>query len=514
MNPPGVSLRRGGVLGLVAAMLVSACAVGPDFVRPAAPDAERFTRETPLVVTVAADGVSQHFTPGAAVPADWWRLFNSAPLDAAVQQALAHNPTLQAAQASLRQSQDNLRAGDGVFYPQVDAGLGAERARSAPLQQGSSAPGTLFNLITASGSIGYVLDVFGGERRTVEGLGAQVDAQRYAAKAAYLTLSANVVNTCIARAAYAAQIGATQALIALEVEQLHSIEAQVRAGTSPYANVLSQRSLIAANQAVLAPLQQKISLAEHLLALLEGELPANANLPDIGLDTLTLPQDLPVSLPSELARQRPDILAAEAQLHATSADIGVATAAMFPSFSLNATFGGAGTSLGNLTAASGRFWSIGPSLTAPLFRGGTLAAQRQAAIDAFEVQQANYRQTVLIAFGQVADALKALEHDAQALQAQGAARDTAAEALALLRTGYRTGLVAYIDVMTADVQYHQALVDTVQAVAQRQQDTVALFVALGGGWWNAPGAEADAKMQGAKIESAVGRGVKGEVQMP
>jgi outer membrane protein TolC len=329
-----------------------------------------------------------------------------------------------------------------------------------------------------------VLDVFGGERRTVEGLGAQVDAQRYAAKAAYLTLSANVVNTCIARAAYAAQIGATQALIALEVEQLHSIEAQVRAGTSPYANVLSQRSLIA------------------------------ANLPDIGLDTLTLPQDLPVSLPSELARQRPDILAAEAQLHATSADIGVATAAMFPSFSLNATFGGAGTSLGNLTAASGRFWSIGPSLTAPLFRGGTLAAQRQAAIDAFEVQQANYRQTVLIAFGQVADALKALEHDAQALPAQGAARDTAAEALALLRTGYRTGLVAYIDVMTADVQYHQALVDTVQAVAQRQQDTVALFVALGGGWWNAPGAEADAKMQGAKIESAVGRGVKGEVQMP
>jgi NodT family efflux transporter outer membrane factor (OMF) lipoprotein len=409
-----------------------------------------------------------------------------------VQRSLSHSPTLQGAEASLRQSQDNLRAGDGVFYPRLDASLGAERARSAPIQSGSSQPGTVYNLVTASGNIGYVLDVFGGERRAVEGLGAQVDAQRYAAKAAYLTLSANVVNTCIARAAYAAQSRATEALIALEVEQLRSIEAQARAGTSPYANVLSQRSLIAANQALLAPLQQKISQAEHLLALLEGESPANVELPDLELDTLALPQDLPVSLPSELVRQRPDILAAEAQLHAASADIGVATAAMFPSFSLNATFGGTGTSLGNLTGASGRFWSIGPSLTAPLFRGGTLAAQRQAAIDAFDVQQANYRQTVLTAFEQVADALKALEHDAQALQAQAEAQRTAAEALALLQAGYRAGMVAYVDVMTADVQYHQALIGTVQAVAQRQQDTVALFVALGGGWWNAPGSKAGA----------------------
>jgi NodT family efflux transporter outer membrane factor (OMF) lipoprotein len=492
MSLPHVPLHHGGALGLVAAALLGACAVGPDFVRPAAPDAERYTRETPLVATVAADGVAQHFTPGAAVPAEWWRLFKSAPLDAAVQRSLSHSPTLQGAEASLRQSQDNLRAGDGVFYPRLDASLGAERARSAPIQSGSSQPGTVYNLVTASGNIGYVLDVFGGERRAVEGLGAQVDAQRYAAKAAYLTLSANVVNTCIARAAYAAQSRATEALIALEVEQLRSIEAQARAGTSPYANVLSQRSLIAANQALLAPLQQKISQAEHLLALLEGESPANVELPDLELDTLALPQDLPVSLPSELVRQRPDILAAEAQLHAASADIGVATAAMFPSFSLNATFGGTGTSLGNLTGASGRFWSIGPSLTAPLFRGGTLAAQRQAAIDAFDVQQANYRQTVLTAFEQVADALKALEHDAQALQAQAEAQRTAAEALALLQAGYRAGMVAYVDVMTADVQYHQALIGTVQAVAQRQQDTVALFVALGGGWWNAPGSKAGA----------------------
>jgi NodT family efflux transporter outer membrane factor (OMF) lipoprotein len=501
MSGPALSLHAAGTAGLIAAAVLGACAVGPDFVRPAAPDADRYTRETPLEATAVADGVAQQFAPGGAVPADWWRLFSSPALDAAVQQALAHNPTLQAAQASLRQSQDLLRAGDGVFYPQVDAALGAERARSAPVEQGSKLPGTIYNLVTASGSIGYVLDVFGGERRAVEGLGAQVDVQRYTATAAYLTLSANVVNTCIARAAYAAQIRATEELIALEVEQQHSIEAQVRAGTSPYANVLSQRSLIATNQALLAPLQQKISQAEHLLALLQGALPAAGAVPDIGLDTLSLPQSLPVSLPSDLVHQRPDILAAEAQLHAASAEVGVATAAMFPSFSLNATFGGAGTSLGSLPAAAGRFWSIGPSLTAPLFRGGTLRAQRQAAIDAFDMQQANYRQTVLTAFGQVADALKALEHDAQALQAQAAAQEAAGQALALLQSGYRAGMVAYVDVMTADVQYHQALIGTVQAVAQRQQDTVALFVALGGGWWNAPGAVADANAPGAAIDA-------------
>src|SRR5664279_3518071 len=300
------------------------------------------------------------------------------------------------------------------------------------------------------------------ERRAVEGLGAQVDYQRFAGKAAYLTLSANVVDTCIARAAYAAQIRATEQLIALEIDQLRSTEAQVRAGTASYANVLSQRSLIAANQALLAPLQQKISQADHLLALLQGEVPSRAVPPEIELSALALPLDLPVSLPSELVRQRPDILSAEAQLHAASSNIGVATAAMFPSFSLSATYGTAGSSLGNLLGAGGRFWSIGPSLTAPLFHGGSLQAQRQAAIDAYDVQQANYRQAVLAAFDQVA------------------------EALALLQDNYRAGLVAYIDVLTADVQYHQATIGYLQAVAQRHQDTVALFVALGGGWWNAP----------------------------
>jgi NodT family efflux transporter outer membrane factor (OMF) lipoprotein len=477
-------VRFSACIGLTTAAMLSACTVGPDFVRPTPPAVDRYTSEQPVIATIAADGQTQNFKLGASIQADWWRLFKSSQLNAMVQQAIANNPTLAASEATLRQSQDNLRAGEGIFYPQANAGLAAERARNAPIQQGSSIPGTVFNLVTASASVGYILDIFGGERRAVEGLRAQTDAQRYATKAAYLTLSANVVNTSIARAAYAAQILATKQLITMETEQLHATEAQVRAGTSSYASELSIRSQIASSQASLAPLKQRVDQTEHLLATLEGVEPSKASLPNIELAGLTLPTDLPVSFPSELVRQRPDILQAEAQLHLASADIGIATAAMYPSFSLNATYGAAGSSFSNMTKASGRFWSIGPEATVPLFRGGSLKYAKEAAIDAYHASQANYRQAVLSAFAQVADSLKALEHDAESLQAQAEAKRTAEEALKLLQANYHAGLVAYLDVLTADIQYHQANIAYLQAVAQRQQDTVALFVALGGGWWN------------------------------
>jgi NodT family efflux transporter outer membrane factor (OMF) lipoprotein len=477
---------------LASILLLGGCELGPDFVRPTPPATDRYTKEPMLSATVTADEVSQRFTAGAAIPADWWTLFKSATLDALMQQAIANNPTLAAAEASLRQSQDNLRAGYGLFFPHIDADIAGSRERTTSIQQGLHTPSSIFNVLTLSGTIGYTLDIFGGERRTVEGLAAQVDAQRYASKAAYITLSANVVDTSIARAAYTAQMHATEQIIELETQQLQSTEAQVRAGTAAFSNVLSVRSLIAANRANLAPLQQQIEHAQHLLATLQGTLPSDAKLADLDPRPLSLPNDLPVSLPSDLVRQRPDILAAEAQLHLASANIGVATAAMFPSFSLSGTYGMAGSSLGNLSAAAGKFWSIGPSISIPLFQGGTLWYQRKAAIDAYQQAQANYRQTVLTAFAQVADALKALEHDAQALQAQSEAQQTAREALALVQTNYRAGLANYLDVLVADVQFHNATIARIQAVALREQDTVALFVALGGGWWNAPPAPAAA----------------------
>jgi len=472
-------------VGVAAAALLGACAVGPDFVQPASPTVERYTRAPLPVATMVADGQAQRFTAGSDLTADWWRLFKSEPLDALVRQALADNPTLAAAQASLEQSEDSLRAGYGVFFPQIDAGLNATRERSLPLANGLQTAGTVFNVVTLSGTVSYALDVLGGKRRAVESLQAQADYQRNLSRAAYLTLSANVVDTSIARAAYAAEIRATRELIGLEIQQLAATEVQFNTGTVSYAGVLSIRSLIAANQAALAPLEQKLSQSEHLLATLEGLPPAQAKLPEIELAQLSLPLDLPVSLPSELVRQRPDILAAEAQMHAASANIGVATAAMFPSISLSGSYGGAGTSFGNLAADSIKFWSVGPSVTLPLFQGGSLWFGRKAAMDSYRQSQANYRQTVLSAFAQVADSLKALEHDAQALDAQSETQRDAAAALDLVQVNYRAGMVSYVDVLTADVQYHQAILTYLQAVAQRQQDTVALFAALGGGWWHA-----------------------------
>jgi NodT family efflux transporter outer membrane factor (OMF) lipoprotein len=479
------AVGQGTGAGLIAVML-GACAVGPDFVRPSAPAADRYTRQPLPAATMAADGQAQSFIGGTAVVPDWWNLFKSAPLDALVRQAVAGSPTLQASEASLRQSQDNLRAGYGIFYPQAAANLDARRQRSAPLQQGSAAPATIFNLITLSGTVGYALDVFGGERRTVEGLRAQTDDRRYANQAAYMTLTANVVNTAIARAAYAAEIRATVELIGLENQQLHLTEAQVHAGTVPYASLLSLRGLIAVNQAVLAPLRQRLGETEDLLATLEGVVPSRVDLPEIDLMGLTLPADLPVSLPSDLVRQRPDLLSAEAQLHVASAGIGVATAALFPSFSLSGTYGVSSSSFGSLSAAGSRFWSVGPSATIPLFQGGTLWFGRRAAIDAYQAAQAGYRQTVLGAFAQVADSLQALEHDAEALQAQSDARRADTEALQLVRASYRAGLVGFLDVLSADVQLHQVSVTYLQTVAQRHQDTVALLVALGGGWGDGP----------------------------
>ena len=473
----------------LSAALLGGCAVGPDFVRPAPPDADRYTREPQPITTMGADDRTQQFTHGGQIPSDWWRLFGSSQLDAVVWQAITNNPTLEAAEASLRQSQDNLRAGYGVFYPQMEAGVSGTRQRTSSAESGSQTSGHTFSLMTASGTISYALDVFGGSRRTVESLRALADYQRYESQAACLALTANVVNTCIARAAYAAEIRITEQLIGLENEQIQLTEVQVRAGTVAYASVLSLRGLMAANQALLAPLRQNVSQTEHLLATLEGVPPSEVILPDMDLAGLTLPADLPVSLPSELVRQRPDILAAEAQMHAASAKIGVATAAMYPSFNISGTYGTAGSSFGNisaLAAASGQFWSIGPSATIPIFQGTSLWYGRKAAMDVYQQSQATYRATVLGAFAQVADSLTALEHDAAALQAQVEARGAASGTLNLLQANYHAGLVAYLDVLTADVQYHQATIAYLGASGQRHQDTVALFAAMGGGWWKAP----------------------------
>jgi NodT family efflux transporter outer membrane factor (OMF) lipoprotein len=467
----------------LSALLTAGCAVGPDFVRPKPPAVTQYTHEQTPEQTAEAGGQTQHFEMGATIAEDWWRLFNSPELDAVVKKAIDENRSLQSALARLRQSQDNLCAGYGVFFPQISAGFSATRQKFSPATFGFSVPSSIFNLFTLSGTVTYVLDVFGGQRRTVENLAAQADYQGQTARAASLTLVGNVVNTSIAGAAYRAEIEATERIVALQKKQLRITENQAKAGTVPYSNVLAIRAQLTATEATLPPLQKSLSQTQHLLTALVGQTPEQWAPPQLDLTNFTLPVELPLSLPSELTRRRPDILAAEAQLHSASANIGVATAALFPSITLSGNYGANSTDITKLFSPGADVWSVGANLTAPIFRGGTLWFQRRAAIQAYQASLSDYQQAVAAGFQQVADSLRALEFDAKTLEAQSESLATAAHTLKLVESNYRAGLANYLQVLSADSQYQQARLGFVQAQALRLQDTSALFVALGGGWW-------------------------------
>ncbi|MHB8070185.1 MAG: efflux transporter outer membrane subunit [Desulfobaccales bacterium] len=465
-------------------LLIAGCAVGPDFVRPEPPAVSQYTQGQEPAKTVAAAGRSQRFEHGGEIAADWWRLFKSPKLDALIKEAVNQSPTLQAAQARLRQSQENLRAGYGAFFPQIGGSFATTRQRFTTAQFGAAnAPGNLFTLYSGSVSVSYLLDIWGGTRRTVEGLAAQADYQDFTAWGTYLTLLGNVANAAVAQAAYRSQIEATEKLIEFQQEQLRLTATQFQAGTAPYANVLSLQSQLAATEATLPPLKQNLDKTNHLLAALVGRTPGEWAAPRLALADFTLPQDLPVNLPSQLVRQRPDILAAESQLHTASANIGVATANMFPSLTLNASYGQTGDDVTKLFGTAANVWSLGATLAQPILRGGTLWHQRKAAIEAYDASLSDYRQVVVTSFQQVADTLRAVAHDAETLKAQSAALAAAEQALQLIQANYQSGLANYLQVLTADSQYQQARLGYIQAQALRLQDTAALFVALGGGWW-------------------------------
>ena len=469
-------------VGLIPAfMVLTSCMVGPDFIKPKAPAVERYTQDVLQNETMIADGLMQHFELGAKVNADWWRLFNSTQLNILVSKALANNLTLQSAQANLRQSQANLQAGYGVFFPQVDAGFTSVRQQFSPARFGNNSASSIFNLYTFSTTVSYTLDVFGGERRNVESLEAQKDLQRYTELGTYLTLTGNIINAVIAKAAYQAEVETTEQWLALLQKQIKLTETQVSAGTVSYQAVVSLRSQLALVAATLPALKQKLNQTEHLQANLVGLTPADWQSPTIKLAELTLPLNIPVSLPSELVHQRPDILAAEAQLHSDSAKIGVATAGLFPNISLSGSFGYNNQSLLDLFMSKGNIWSMAANFAQPLFHGGTLWFVRKAAIATHEKSSAIYQQTVVSAFTQVADALSALQHDAEMVAAQQQSLEAADDALRLVTANYQAGLVNTQQVLIIESQRLQAKLAYLSAIAQRYQDTLAFFVALGGG---------------------------------
>jgi NodT family efflux transporter outer membrane factor (OMF) lipoprotein len=490
-----VFFRIFSVLSVLSAVtLLSACAVGPDFLRPAAPKTDRYTQEILPKQTVTlynaktaqtAGSAVQNFNNNQDIPADWWKIFGSEPLNKLIDRALQANPDLQAAQATLRQAQENMYAAYGSFSPEIDVKASPVRQKITGAGFGQpGAPSSLFTLYNASVNVSYGLDIFGGNRRTLESLSAQKDYQRFQLEAAYLTLTTNIVTAAIAEASLRAQIKETEAIIATSQRQLDILQKQFEFGGLSKVAVLTQQATLAQMQATLPPLQKELAQKRNQLAALAGNLPSDASTDSFTLDTLKLPENLPVSLPSQLVEQRPDIKAAEALLHTASAGIGVATANMLPQLTLNAGFGSQTTQFSNLFTPEAQIWSLSASLFQPLFHGGQLFHMRRASIANYDKAAAQYKSTVLSAFQNVADSLRALQFDALALDAEAKAAQASAASLELSRTQFQAGAISYLSMLDAERLYQQTRVNLVRAQGIRYADTAALFQALGGGWWN------------------------------
>jgi NodT family efflux transporter outer membrane factor (OMF) lipoprotein len=475
---------------------LAGCTVGPDFKPPAAPAVTGYTPE-PLPAETAsadvADGAAQRFVEGLDIPGQWWTLFHSPALSALVKEALEANPGLRAAQAALRVAEENAAAQQGYFYPSVTANPSIARYKNATAVLAPTlANGTpYFNLYTPELIVAYTPDVFGLNRRTVEGLVAQAEAERYQLAATYLTLTSNVVTAAVTEASLRGQIAATEDIIRFETELLELFRKQLSLGQIAEVDVAQQEAALAQAETSLPPLQKQLAVERDLIAALVGRSPSEAATETFDLKGLELPLELPVSLPAKLVEQRPDVRQAEENLHAASAAVGVAVANRLPNLTLSGSVGTTASTGGRLFSTGTGFWDVVASLTQPVFDGGTLLHKERAARAAFDQSVAQYRATVIAAMQNVADALRALQYDAEAVKAAAHAEKTAAHSLDLVRAQLRLGAVNYLALLTAQTAYQQAELALVQAQASRLMDTAALFQALGGGWWNPPPADAE-----------------------
>ena len=477
--------RLGGIAqatGLVVALALASagCLVGPNFTRPPAPAVDSYlpppppSQPPPTPETDAE--AAQHVALGQKIPAEWWGLFHSARLDETLRQAIAANYSLVAAKASLSEARESIIEARAAFYPQLDL--------SGSTHRGTAVGGGVANFFSVGPSASYSIDAFGETRRRVEQASALAENQRFELAAAYLSLTGNSVAEAITIASTRLQIATVEDLIQNDQKNLDLTQRAFEAGKVARADVLTAEAQLEGDRTQLPALHQQLSAARHALSVLTERAPSEWTPPDFDIDEFTLPDELPVSLPSELVRQRPDILSSEALLHADSAAIGVATAQMYPSITLSASLVQQAISLANLLRSASRSWDVGADANAPVFRGGALNAQRRAAIDAYDVALAIYRQTILQAFGQVADALSAIEHDGEMVAASRRAVDIASQSLKLQRSSYAAGKTSALQLIVAENTYSIARLGYARAVGQRLTDTAQLFVAVGGGWWN------------------------------
>ncbi len=464
---------------------MSACAVGPTYTKPGPPAVQDYTAR-PVAGTLAPPGNgapgSQQLEFGAAVTPQWWEGFGSTVLNALMSQALARNPSLEQSRQTLQQAQYNLTAAEGIFYPQASLGLSGERTRTSGAQSGGIVGSNLYNLYTGQVSISYYPDAFGLNRLVARNAQAQVDVARDQLIAAQLTIEGNVANAAIDLAGLSARIDATEKTIADQKAVLDLIETQYRLGAVSELQVATQQSQLASSEALLPTLQLARDQIRHLLATLLGTFPAQAaGMPTLQLSNLHLPPTVPVSYPSTLVQTRPDILAAEAQLRAANAQVGIAVARMYPNLDLTGSFGAQSNTTSKFFDPASRIWDLAASAAMPLFDGGSLRAQKHAAQAAYRAAFASYQNTVLNAFRNVADALRAMQRDAVALAAQTRALDAARTGFMLASKQYQAGAVDYLSLLASEVQYQDARIAHVSAETQRFADTVALYLALGGG---------------------------------
>ena len=472
------------------ALLLIGCTVGPDFVRPLPPDVAHYTQAplSPIAATAnVVGGESQRFVDGQDVPAGWWELFESPELNALVERALKANPDLKAAQAALMVAHENVLAQRGASFPTVSAGFAASRSKtSAEISPTPSSGALLFNLFTPEVSVSFVPDVFGLNRRLVESLTAAEQQTRFELAATYLALTANVVVAAVQEAGVREQIRTTRELIVADEKSLDIVRQQETRGYATRLDVAAQESQVAQASATLPPLLKQLAQQRDLLATLSGALASDGLPEEFRLSHLKLPRALPLSVPSRLIEQRPDVRQAEENLHIASAQIGVAVANRLPTFTITADIGASALTLSGLTSSDAGFWDLGAQVTQPIFQGGTLMHRERAARAAYLQAREQYRSAVIVAFQNVADSLAALEHDADALGAAAASTEAAKVTLDVVRAQQRAGYANYVQLLSAEETYQTAVTGQVQAQINRFADTAALFQALGGGWGNRP----------------------------
>jgi NodT family efflux transporter outer membrane factor (OMF) lipoprotein len=473
---------------IVALSLLAGCAVGPNFKRPAAPTVGSYTArqiETTSSTPNIAGGEAQRFVEGLEIPGKWWALFHSKPLNDLIERSLTNNPDLKAAQAALVVARENMRAQRGAYYPSISGSFSASRQKQSQLIAPTPNANVFqYDLFTPQVSVSYVPDVFGLTRRTVESSKAQEEGVRFQMIATYLTLSANVVVAALEEASLRAQIETTRELIGISSNMVQIVQYQLAKGYASGLDVAAQESQLAQVTATLPPLLKQLAQQRDLLEVLAGDFPSVQHGEPFELSNLQLPEQVPVSLPAKLVEQRPDVLQAEANLHAASAQIGIATANRLPNITLTANAGSTALALDRVFSSGTGFWGVGATLTQPIFQGGTLLHLERAAKAAYVEAAQQYRSTVLTACQNVADTLNALEQDAAALKTAAAAAESAKVTLDLSRQQWRVGYGGYLALLNAEQTYQQARLNLVQAQANRFADTAALFQALGGGWWN------------------------------